>query len=253
MKLKARYVGAGDEYRLIAEVGGDAPGPGPARRFPQPEKLDREEEWLDVPLERLRAYDRAPSNPRWLRDAGVEFSFTTEGLEEAKDFPQARPRGDGAGSDGRRCARRRDDGPGAPARLRRPARYDRGGQDRQPRRRDRRAVRREEPRHRDLDRRRRERDFPRTRRKRPPRNRSRRPSPETAPKTDVRPSPAREAGPLASPSGRGRAGRDDLDAGIRGSRRERRRARRARKDRRRRQGPRGPGRRRSRSTGAAST
>ncbi len=88
MKLKARYVGAGDEYRMIAEVAAMRPELVLRVAFPQPEKLDREEEWLDVPLERLRAYDRAASNPRWLRDAGVEFSFTTAGLEEAKDFPK---------------------------------------------------------------------------------------------------------------------------------------------------------------------
>ncbi len=88
MKLKARYVGAGDEYRMIAEVAAMRPDLVLRVAFPQPDRLDREEEWLDVPLERLRAYDRAASNPRWLRDAGVEFSFTTAGLDDAKDFPK---------------------------------------------------------------------------------------------------------------------------------------------------------------------
>jgi hypothetical protein len=54
--------------------------------FPQPDKPAAEEEWLDVPVSRLRAIDRAPSNPKWLRDAGLTFSFTTAGLDDAKDF-----------------------------------------------------------------------------------------------------------------------------------------------------------------------
>ena len=52
-----------------------------------------------------------------------------------------------------RRARGGDDDPGAPARPGRPARHARGRADREPRRRDRRALRREEPGRRDLDRR----------------------------------------------------------------------------------------------------
>ena len=85
-KLKARYVGSGDEYRLLPEVAGARPDLILRVAFPQPDKLDREEEWLDVSLSRLRAYDRAPSNPKWLRDAGLQFSLTTAGLDEPKDF-----------------------------------------------------------------------------------------------------------------------------------------------------------------------
>ena len=115
MKLKARYVGAGDEYRLLRR-GGGAAQPDLVLRvdFPQPDKLDREEEWLDVPLERLRAFDRARIQPAVAsRTRDSTFSFTTAGLDEAKDFPQARPRGDGARSLGRRRARRGHDRPGA--------------------------------------------------------------------------------------------------------------------------------------------
>ena len=86
MKLKARYVGAGDEYRLVSEVSGVQPDLVLRVNFPQPDKPAAEEEWLDVPVSRLRAIDRAPSNPKWLRDAGLSFSFTTAGLEDAKDF-----------------------------------------------------------------------------------------------------------------------------------------------------------------------
>ena len=88
MKVKARFVGAGDEYRLLSEVAAAKPDLVLRVAFPQPDKLDRDEEWLDVPLSRLRAYDRAPSNPEWLREAGVEFSFTTAGLDDPKEFPE---------------------------------------------------------------------------------------------------------------------------------------------------------------------
>ena len=40
-----------------------------------------------MPLSKLQAFDRAPSNPRWLRDAGLEFSLTTDGLDDASEFP----------------------------------------------------------------------------------------------------------------------------------------------------------------------
>jgi imidazolonepropionase-like amidohydrolase len=97
MNLKARYVGGGDAYRLLAEVAAAKPDLVLPVAFPQPDRLDRDEEWLDVPLSRLRAIDRAPSNPRWLRDAGIEFSLTTLGLDDPKDFParvrEARERG----------------------------------------------------------------------------------------------------------------------------------------------------------------
>jgi imidazolonepropionase-like amidohydrolase len=87
MKLKALYVGAGDEYRLRDRIAGEKPDLVLRVDFPRPYKLDDEAEWLDVPLERLRAIDRAPSNPKWLRDAGLTFSFTTAGLEDPEDFP----------------------------------------------------------------------------------------------------------------------------------------------------------------------
>ncbi len=86
MKVKARYVGAGDEYRLLTEVVAARPDLILRVAFPQPDELDREEEWLDVPLSKLRSYDLAPSNPKWLRDAGLEFSFTTAGLDDPKAF-----------------------------------------------------------------------------------------------------------------------------------------------------------------------
>ncbi|MET0619506.1 MAG: amidohydrolase family protein [Thermoanaerobaculia bacterium] len=86
LKLQARFVAAGDEYRLMPEVAAAKPDLVLRVAFPQPDKLDRDEEWLDVSTTRLRAFDRAPGNPRWLRDAGVTFSLTTDGLEKVDDF-----------------------------------------------------------------------------------------------------------------------------------------------------------------------
>jgi imidazolonepropionase-like amidohydrolase len=88
MTLKALYVGAGDEYRLRDLVAAEKPDLVLRVDFPRPDKLDDDVEWLDVPLERLRAIDRAPSNPKWLRDAGLSFSFTTAGLGDPEDFPR---------------------------------------------------------------------------------------------------------------------------------------------------------------------
>jgi imidazolonepropionase-like amidohydrolase len=86
--LNALYVGAGDEYRLAREVAAMKPDLILRIDFPRPYRLESEDEWLDVPLERLRAIDRAPSNPKWMKDSGLSFSFTTAGLENAEDFPR---------------------------------------------------------------------------------------------------------------------------------------------------------------------
>ena len=87
MKLKARYVAGSDAYLLRDEVVAARPDLVLRLDYPRPDRLDRDEEWLDVPLTKLRAFDRGPSNPKWLRDAGLEFSLTTDGLEDAKEFP----------------------------------------------------------------------------------------------------------------------------------------------------------------------
>jgi hypothetical protein len=78
-KLKALYVGTGDEYRLRDQVAAMHRDLILKVDFQRPFRLDDDTEWLDVPLERLRRMDRAPSNPKWMKDAGVTFSFTTAG------------------------------------------------------------------------------------------------------------------------------------------------------------------------------
>jgi imidazolonepropionase-like amidohydrolase len=86
MKLKAQYVGDGDEFRLREEVAAIHPDLILRVDFPRPERLETDDEWLDVTLTRLRRFDQAPSNPEWLREAGLDFSITTDGLEEPEDL-----------------------------------------------------------------------------------------------------------------------------------------------------------------------
>src|SRR5206468_12257452 len=86
LKLKARFVTAGDEYRMRDLVLASKPDLIVRVDFPRPVRLDDDAEWMEVPLERLRRFDRSPSNPKWLREAGASFSLTTAGLEEVDDF-----------------------------------------------------------------------------------------------------------------------------------------------------------------------
>jgi imidazolonepropionase-like amidohydrolase len=86
MRLDAQYVGDGDEYRLRDEVAAAKPDLILRVDFPRSYRLDSEDEWLDVSLGRLRRIDWAPSNPKWLRDAGLAFSITTDGLDEPEDL-----------------------------------------------------------------------------------------------------------------------------------------------------------------------
>jgi imidazolonepropionase-like amidohydrolase len=96
--LKARYVATGsDAYLLADEVKAAKPDLVLSLAFPPAPSVEDEDEWLDVSLQRLRAWDRAPSNPKWTKDLGLTFSFTTHGLAELPDLPErvrrARARG----------------------------------------------------------------------------------------------------------------------------------------------------------------
>ena len=153
MKLRAEYVGAGDEYRFRAEVAAAKPDLILRVDFPRPYKYDTEEEWDAVPIETLRRIrplalepEVAPRRRRLLLDHDAR-------ARRAGGPAEARPRSDVARALFRRRPRVADDHPGAAARALRPARSDRSGQDREPRRRDGRAVRRGRPSRGDLDRR----------------------------------------------------------------------------------------------------
>ncbi len=95
--LKARYVGAADAYLLADEVQAAKPQLVLTLAFPLPTSVEDDDDWGDVSLQRLRAWDRAPSNPKWMRDLGLTFALTTHGLAEIADLAdrakKARARG----------------------------------------------------------------------------------------------------------------------------------------------------------------
>lgn len=95
--VKARYVGGLDAWRLGREVKELSPDLVVPLAFPAVPSVDDDDDWLDVPLETLRAWDRAPSGPRWARDLGLSVAFTSHGLPELSDLPKrvekARARG----------------------------------------------------------------------------------------------------------------------------------------------------------------
>jgi hypothetical protein len=90
-------VGGADAYRLLPEVLAAKPDLVLSLAFPAVPTIADDDEWRDVPLSSLQHWDRAPSNPRWLKDAGLTFSLTTHGLPELSDLEsrirKARARG----------------------------------------------------------------------------------------------------------------------------------------------------------------
>lgn len=82
--LKPRIIGGGDAYLLMDEVKALSPEIILTLDFPAAPAVDDDDDWTDVSLARLRHWDRAPSNPRWLRDAGMAFALTTHRLPEVE-------------------------------------------------------------------------------------------------------------------------------------------------------------------------
>ncbi len=54
--------------------------------FPSGPHLPQEEDWEQVTLDELRAWDWAPENPAVLHNQGLDIAFTTHGLAQKKDF-----------------------------------------------------------------------------------------------------------------------------------------------------------------------
>ena len=54
--------------------------------FPAAPKLPDEDDWADVSLDQLRAWDFAPENPALLRRQGLEIALTTHALSDRKSF-----------------------------------------------------------------------------------------------------------------------------------------------------------------------
>src|SRR2546423_4712704 len=86
-KLKPILFGNGYEYRVRESLGEKKPAIILPLDFPKPPEIERPETALEVELDELQHWDRAPSNPARLAEAGIQFALTTEKLEKPeKDF-----------------------------------------------------------------------------------------------------------------------------------------------------------------------
>src|SRR5256886_5480691 len=86
-KLKPILFGNGHEYRVRKTLAAKKPVIILPLDFPKPPEIERPEQALEVELDELQHWDRAPSNPARLAEAGIPFAFTTEKLEKPeKDF-----------------------------------------------------------------------------------------------------------------------------------------------------------------------
>ena len=86
MKLEFALVASGQEWRrpdLIASWAVPLILP---IAFPSPPKFAQEEDWIQVSLDALRAWDWASENPALLRQKGATIALTTYGLAERGDF-----------------------------------------------------------------------------------------------------------------------------------------------------------------------
>lgn len=86
-KLKPILFGNGYEYRVRKTLAEKKPAIILPLDFPKPPEVERPEHALEVELDELQHWDRAPSNPARLAEAGVPFAFTTQKLEKPeKEF-----------------------------------------------------------------------------------------------------------------------------------------------------------------------
>ena len=86
-KVKPILFGNGYEYRVRKALAEKKPGIILPLDFPKPPEIERPESALEVELDELQHWDRAPSNPARLAEAGIPFALTTEKLEKPeKDF-----------------------------------------------------------------------------------------------------------------------------------------------------------------------
>ena len=54
--------------------------------YPEVSKMPEDDDWQQLSLDQLRAWDWAPENPALLRKEGIEISLTTHGLADKKNF-----------------------------------------------------------------------------------------------------------------------------------------------------------------------
>jgi imidazolonepropionase-like amidohydrolase len=86
-KLKPILLGNGYEYRVRKSLAEKKTAVILPLNFPKSPEIERPENALEVELDELQHWDRAPSNPARLAEAGIQFALTTEKLEKPeKDF-----------------------------------------------------------------------------------------------------------------------------------------------------------------------
>lgn len=86
LKLDFAILACGQEWRrpdLLADIPATFIVP---VNFPTLPKLPSENDWEDVPLDLLRAWDWAAENPAVLRQQGCEIAMTTHGLSDKRSF-----------------------------------------------------------------------------------------------------------------------------------------------------------------------
>ncbi|MEO6182814.1 MAG: amidohydrolase family protein, partial [Verrucomicrobiota bacterium] len=86
MKLDFCIVSSGQEWRR-PELAKAANVPFIVRLdFPELSKLPDDDDWNDISLDQLRAWDWAPDNASVLRQQKIEIALTTDGLTDKKNF-----------------------------------------------------------------------------------------------------------------------------------------------------------------------
>jgi imidazolonepropionase-like amidohydrolase len=86
-KLKPLLYGNGYEYRVRKTLAATKTPIILPLDFPKPPEIERPEQAVDYELDELQHWDRAPSNPARLAEAGIPIAFTTEKLEKPeKEF-----------------------------------------------------------------------------------------------------------------------------------------------------------------------
>ena len=84
--LRLVLVGSGQEYRHLKEIADLSRELVVPVNFPKPPIVSSPEAASEVSLEQMMHWDLAPENPARLADAGVNFSFTSSGLDDVGNY-----------------------------------------------------------------------------------------------------------------------------------------------------------------------
>lgn len=86
LELDFCLVSSGEEWRR-PEMAKAAKAPFIVRLdFPEISKMPEEDDWAEITLDQLRAWDWAPENAALLREQGLEIALTTDGISDKKNF-----------------------------------------------------------------------------------------------------------------------------------------------------------------------